>query len=141
MSRTGIVLSAIAVSLIVGVILVVKNLVDQSGRHVNTIKEMRVKYAKSRSIHKKKSILQIRSDLERLPNRIDANYTELDLTKEALRLIEKMRSLEKLDISNSNFKNEDLLQLQHLRLNNLQLRETPLSDAGLQSNRSYIMAI
>lgn len=131
-SRTGIVLSAIAVALVVGVVLVVNNLVDQSGRHVNTIKSLRVKYSKSAwKPHDDECLAQIERDLKN-PNLKNANYSDLNLTKKALRLIGQIQSLERLDLSNCSFDNKDLVELQPSHVTTLLLRGTPLNDEGLK---------
>lgn len=131
-SRTGIVLAAISVSLVVGVILVVNNLVDQSGRHINTIKKMRVKYSKSSwQPEDDECLRQVTRDLGN-PNLKEVNYSDLQFSKKSLHIIGKMKNLEKLDMSNSTFDNKDLVELQPLHVTTMQMRGTPLNDEGLK---------
>lgn len=127
------VISVLAILLAIGAALVVNNLVDQSSRHVNAIKKIRVKYVKSSwNPQEDECVAQLKHDLETNPKIDDANYSDMHLSKHALHLLGKLVNIKRLDMSSATFNNEDLDELRSMNVNILLLRGTSLNDVGLK---------
>lgn len=126
-----IILAVAGVLIVAGVIYVALNLVERSEQNVQKIKNTKVFPSKQGwSPSEKETIAQLKRDLKK-DNLREVAYNDVNLSWRAFRLIKQMKDLQVLDLTESQFSNKSLADLQEMQLVILNLRSSKISDEGL----------
>lgn len=127
------VILGIAIALIVAVVVVLLKLLDQSEKHVATVKEMKVGYSESTWNPRTRDCeLSLKRMVEANPDRTDATYEQLNLSLKGIKQIARLRKLETVNFTGSTMKDEWLELLVDLPLKQLNLTATDISNKGLE---------
>lgn len=125
---------AIAVVLIAAVVIVLLRLLDQSEKHVETVKDMKVDYADSRwNPESKYCELSIERDVNANPDRRDAVFEQLNLSENGVKQIARLKKLVNLNLTGSTLSDDWLRHLEKLPLEKLNLTATDITNKGLES--------
>jgi hypothetical protein len=124
----------ITVVLIVAVVVVLLKLLDQSEKHVETVKEMKVGYSNSTwNPQVRECEISLERDVTANPDRVEATFEQLNLSEKGIKQIARLSKLQNVNFTGSTIKDEWLKHLEKLPLNNLNLTATDITSKGLQS--------
>lgn len=128
------ILLIITVLLVGAMIMLTLKLLDQSEEHVKSVKQTKFRYVDSNEW--KPSVTdgerQIEEDLKTSPDRTEARYQELELTKRGFENIGKMRNLQHLQLNGCNVKSSWFKYLEPLPLESLDLTAVELDNKAMK---------
>ena len=128
-----IVMAVIALVLIFAFAYLLINIVGQFEKHVQKVRDTKVQYEDSLNWRPDKNLCErrIRDDYENNPNQEKAEYTQLELSENAIVLIGKMIKLKELSLEHSIIEDDWLKHLVNLPLTSLILSGTNVTDNGI----------
>ncbi len=128
------VILGITIVLIVAVVLVLLKLLDQSEKHVETVKDMKVGYSETTwNPQTRDCELSLERAVEANPDQTEATYEQLNLSLKGVKQIARLKKLAVLNLTGSTMKDEWLSLLVDLPLKHLNLTATDISNKGLES--------
>jgi hypothetical protein len=127
------ILIGLAVLVVSGVIFVSFRIVDQSERHVQAVKDMKVSESIDNAWAPQSSEVDsmVRQDLESNPDRQEAKYSNIQITETSLKYISRMRKLKSLSLSGCSVKDDWLIHIEHLPLEAVALSDCDITDNGM----------
>lgn len=128
------IMAAIAIVLVAGTIFVSLRLLDQSERHVEAVKEMKVRENVDNAWAPQTATCDtmIKRDLEEHPNRTEAKYSNIQISETSMTYIGKMSRLRMLSLSGCTVKDQWLKYLEPLQLEQIDLGDCDITDDAMQ---------
>ncbi|MGD9682673.1 MAG: hypothetical protein AB7W16_15905 [Candidatus Obscuribacterales bacterium] len=136
-SRSGrldiVIIAVVSLLIVAGLIYVIFQIIGHSEQHVDAVRKTRVNYDESLDWRPdaKLSEQRIRDDLARHPSQKKADYSELEVNENCMKLIGRMSRLQELKMTRATIKDPWLRYLAPLPLRSLGLHGTPLTDKGV----------
>jgi len=119
--------------LLAAMILTVWRLMEQSDRHVDSVKGIKVRLAKTTlKAEEGESDLLVKKYFAENPYREELRVQHIEMSKGSMKLIGKMKNLTELDMSDCDLKDPWLKYISHLPLRKLSLAGTNASDDGMK---------
>lgn len=124
----------ITIMLVAATVIMTLKLLDQSEKHVDAIRNVKVRSAISNNFGLKstETDLQIKEDLRLHPARTEAKYQQVEVSEVGMKYIAKMTNLHELDLSGSPIKDGWVKHLVKLPLVNLNLEDSDIHNTGLE---------
>lgn len=124
----------ITIVLIVAVVVVLLRLLDQSEKHVETVKDMKMGYSETTwNPATRECEISLEREVNANPNRTEATFEQLNLSEKGIKQIARLRKLEVVNFTGSTFKDSWLKHLEKLPLKHLNLTATDITNNGLES--------
>lgn len=127
-------LGIIAMLIVGGTIFISFKILDQSERHLETIKEMKVTENVDNAWAPQSAQCDnsVKADLEADPNRTQAKYANLQISETSMTYIARMRNLRRLDLARCSLNDDWLIHLKNLPLESLSLSDCDITNDGMQ---------
>ncbi|MCA9803952.1 MAG: hypothetical protein KC777_18405 [Cyanobacteria bacterium HKST-UBA02] len=136
-SRSGrldiVIIAVVSLLIVAGLIYVIFQIIGHSEQHVDAVRKTKVNYDESLDWRPdaKLSEKRIRDDLARHPSQKKADYSELEVNENCMKLIGRMSKLRELKMTRATIKDPWLRYLAPLPVRSLGLHGTPLTDKGV----------
>lgn len=127
------VIAIVALLIVIALIFVALQILGHSEEHVEKVRETRIPYKESLRWRAENlaSETGIQSELESDPNRLKANYADMNLNDHCLELIGRMSRLEELNLTRAVMKDSSLRHIVKLPLRSLGLQGATVTDRAI----------
>lgn len=127
------IIAVIALVILIGLVFVLLQIVGHSEEHVEKVRKTKVAYNESLRWRPEanRSESRFQADLTNNPNRVKAEYSDLNLTENCLKLVGRMSRLQELKLTRCTLSDSWLKHIEKLPLTGLGLGGTPVTDRAI----------